>query len=146
MDKPDDKKDPHSVRIVAIRPAGDTFSVDLGVYEIEKNKILFDLTEIADFTSPYTVSAPTAEAPGQLTLGTEVYFKVTGSLDGPQLGGQIQISQAATDEGVTVSSAHMPAVKCGGPSPRSGCSVPVVCIASATACGSAPTGMKQATT
>ncbi|HSA58420.1 MAG TPA: S8 family serine peptidase [bacterium] len=102
-DKPN-TKDPHSIRIVAIRPGGDTFSVDVGVYDIEKNKILFDLSEISDFESPYTVTEPTAEAPGQLTLGTEVYFKVTGNLDGPQLGGQIQVSQTVGDEGVTVSS------------------------------------------
>ncbi len=102
-DKPD-TKDPHSIRIVAIRPGGDTFSVDVGVYDVEKNKILFDLAEITDFESPYTVTEPTAETPGQLTLGTEVYFKVTGNLDGPQLGGQIQVSQTVGDEGVTVSS------------------------------------------
>lgn len=102
-DKPD-SKDPHSVRIVAIRPGGDTFSVDIGVYDIEKNKILFDLAEISDFESPYTVTEPTKEAPGQLTLGTEVYFKVTGNLDGPQLGGQIRVSETVGDEGVTVSS------------------------------------------
>jgi serine protease len=102
-DKPN-TKDPHSIRIVAIRPGGDTFSVDTGVYDIEKNKIIFDLGEIADFESPYTVTEPTAEAPGQLTLGTEVYFKVTGNLDGPQLGGQIRVSETVGDEGVTVSS------------------------------------------
>lgn len=97
-------KDPHSIRIVAIRPGGDTYSIDTGLYKVEKSKVIFDLSEMSDFTSPYTITEPSSDAPGQLTLGTEVYFKVMGSLDGPQLGGQIQISETATDEGVTVSS------------------------------------------
>lgn len=97
-------KDPHSIRIVAIRPGGDTYSIDTGLYQVEKSKLVFDLTEMSDFTSPFTITEPKADAPGQMTLGTEVYFKVTGSLDGPQVGGQIQISQTGTDEGVTVSS------------------------------------------
>ena len=51
------------------------------------------------------------------------------------------------DQAVTRTSASMPAVKWGGPSPRSGGPVDSVslCMAAATTAGSAPTGMKQRT-
>ncbi|HEX5037449.1 MAG TPA: S8 family serine peptidase [bacterium] len=102
-DKPKDS-DPHSIEIVAIRSAGDAYNVDKGKYEIEKNKLNFDLAAISDFSSPFTITAASGNAPAQLTLGTDVYFNVIGDLSGPQLGGQIQIAQGTADEGVTVSS------------------------------------------
>ncbi len=95
-----------TVAIVAIRPAGDTMTADQGSYSIDGNRLAFDLNEIADFSSSFTVTDT------QLTLGTEVYDKVTGSMDGPRLGGQIQVV-AAPDEAVTVSSLSV--LSSGGP-------------------------------
>ena len=89
-----------SVRITAIRPEGDSYRLSEGNYAIEKDRISFVLNEAADeipnFTSSFAVTSK------QLTLGTELYYRVAGSLDKPQLGGQIQIS--SSDEAVTVDS------------------------------------------
>jgi serine protease len=82
--------------IVAIRPAGDSYQVTAGHYSIDGNQLAFELDEINNFASPFTVNSD------QLTLGTEVYFKVKGSLDGPQLGGKIQISESALNESVSL--------------------------------------------
>jgi len=91
-----------TVRIVAIRPAGDAYSVDEGDYSIKDSRLYFNLSAVDDFNSPYTITAGTTGKPGVLTLGSEVYFQVVSDpTAGPQLGGQIQISQAAADEAVT---------------------------------------------
>ncbi len=94
-----------TVRIVAVRPAGEAYSVDEGQYSIKESRLYFDLTAVDDFNSPYTLTTASADKPGTLTLGSEVYFQVTGDpAAGPQLGGQIQISQSASDEAVTTAS------------------------------------------
>ncbi len=91
-----------NVSMIAIRPAGDTYNVDSGSYTIDGNKLSFNMSQITDFSAPFTVSSPTKDKPGQLTIGTDVYFKVNGTPSAPQLGGQIQVSQAASDESVGV--------------------------------------------
>ncbi len=97
----------HNVQVTAIRPEGDTYVADQGSYLIDGNNVTFRLNSIGTFAAPFTVS------PTQITLKTEVYLKVQGSLNGPQVGGQIQISQAVADESVTVGSA--PALRSSGP-------------------------------
>lgn len=86
------------VQVTALRPLGDSYIVAEGSYSIGGNEISFSLDEIPSFTSSFVVDST------RLILGTDVYYKVTGSLDGPQLGGQIQISSSAADESVTTSS------------------------------------------
>jgi serine protease len=86
------------VQVTALRPLGDSYIVAEGSYSIGGNEISFSLDEIPGFTSSFVVDST------RLILGTDVYYKVSGSLDGPQLGGQIQISSSASDESVTTSS------------------------------------------
>ncbi len=87
------------VSLDAIRSAGDAVHVASGSYEIDGNKLNFTFDNIAAYSSPFTVNDK------RLTLGTDVYDKVTYNIDSsPQLGGQIQITQAAADESVSVNS------------------------------------------
>ncbi len=101
------KDNAHTVKVVAIRPGGSSYVVDSGYYDIEKDKILFDLSALSDFSSAYAIESGSSGGPAQLSLGGEIYFKVSGNATGPQLGGQVQISQVAADESVVVGSASL---------------------------------------
>lgn len=86
------------VSIVAIKPAGETIPVTEGSYAIEENKITFALNALSGFTSNFSLTDE------RLTLGTDVYYRVTGALDHPQLSGQIRIFESAADRMVKVKS------------------------------------------
>lgn len=85
------------VIVSAIRPQGDRVDITRGNYALDGNHIAFQFTSrIPSYTAAFTIT------PSDLTLGTDLYHKVT-STDGPQVGGQIQVPQSAMDESVQVS-------------------------------------------
>lgn len=82
----------------AIPLSGEAYPITSGSYSIDGNKLVFKLTELKSFSSPYTVSE------NRLILGTEAYDRVTGPLEGSQIGGQVRISEEAGHRSISVKS------------------------------------------
>ncbi|MBI3541277.1 MAG: hypothetical protein HY073_03970, partial [Deltaproteobacteria bacterium] len=98
---PDDStgKVVRNATLEAIRPGGGLVTIGSGTYTIQQGtKLLFNLDSVPNYTTAFALT------PSRLTLGTDVYNKVTASLNGPQVGGQIQITQGSADESVGVNS------------------------------------------